>query len=110
MDTGTAHTKFLLVLGAAFVSAAAPVVLFLSAGTAQAVADVSERGAVALIDDLPTPRECSTCGMFDPQADPPGFPDPGSRVGIGNPNDLPPVRGFHPQPDPPDTSMVDTVP
>ena len=96
----TTHTKSAVSVGAAIASAAAPAMLFFGAGTAQAKQDVSERGGVAIIDDLPTLRTCSSCRRFDPQPDPPGFPDPGS-AGIGNPNDLPPMRPFNPQPDPP---------
>jgi hypothetical protein len=88
MDIKIANTKFGVIVATAFVGAAAPALLLLGAGNAQAVPDVAERGAVS-------------CGMFDPQPEPPGFPDPGSRVGLGGPDTLPPVRGFNPQPDPP---------
>lgn len=103
----TIPTRTTLVTGAvaaAIASAAVPALLFLGAGTAQAIQDVSERGAVAIIDNLPTPRMCGQCGGFNPQPDPPGNPDPGSsvlisdpedKVGIGNP-DIRPTR----KPDP----------
>ena len=74
------HTR--KAVGAAIAGAAAPALLFLGAGTAQAIPDVSERGAVAIIDDLPTPRTCASCV---PQPDPPGYPDPSK---------LPSLRGF----------------
>jgi hypothetical protein len=61
--------------------------LFLGAGTAQGMLHIGERGAVAIIDNVPTPRDCGSCAGFDPQPDPPAFPDPGNSVGIGNPND-----------------------
>jgi hypothetical protein len=74
-------------VGAAITGAVAPALMFLGAGTAQAVQDISEHGAVAIIDNLPTtPRDCGSC--FNPQPDPPGFPDPTSRSPlIGNPNE-----------------------
>ena len=43
--------------------------------------------AFPVIDNLPGSRDCSSCVGFNPQPDPPSFPDPGNRVGIGNPND-----------------------
>jgi len=104
------RTKFAVAVGAAIVGAAAPALLFLGVGIAQAVPDVGERGGVAIIDDLPTPRECPTCGAFDSPSDSPGFPDPGSRVGLGGPDTLPPVRAFNPQPDPPHNPTVDLGP
>jgi hypothetical protein len=80
MTTIRTRMKF----GTAAVSAivatlAAPALLFLSAGTAQAV-----------IHYLPTPRSCGSCDGFNPQPDTPGYPelrpplasDPGSTVGI----------------------------
>ncbi len=92
MDIKIANTKFGLIVGTAFVGAAAPALLLLGAGNAQALPDVAERGA---------PHDCGSCGMFDPQPEPPGLPDPGGRIGLGGPDTLPPVRGFNPQPDPP---------
>lgn len=84
-------------VGAAIAGAAVPALLFLGAGTAQAIPDVSERGAVAVIDDLPTQRTCASCVGFDPQPDPPGYPDPSK---------LPSLRGFDPQPEPPGAPAV----
>jgi hypothetical protein len=70
----------------AIVGAAALAMVFLGTGTAQAVPD-----------ELPTQRTCPSCRGFDPQPDPPGYPDL---------NNLPSVRGFDPQPDPPGTAPV----
>ena len=97
------HTRNALTVAvsAAIAGAAAPAMLFLGAGTAQAMLDVSERGAVAIIDDLPTPRSCASCVGFDPQPDPPGYPNAGK---------LPSVRGFDPQSDPPGTAPVNVGP
>jgi hypothetical protein len=78
----TAHTRKKLVtaaVGAIVATTAAPALLFLSAGTAQAV-----------IHYLPTPRSCGSCDGFNPQPDTPDDPDlrppltgdPGSTVGI----------------------------
>jgi hypothetical protein len=56
MNTTPTRKKFLTAaVGAVAATMAAPALLFLSAGTAQA---------------------------FNPQPDPPGFPDPGSQVGF----------------------------
>ena len=80
MNTTHIRTKLITAaVSAAIAGAAAPALLFLGAGTAEAVQDVSERGAVAIIDNLPTPRTCGSCGGFDPQPDPPAYPDPGIR-------------------------------
>jgi hypothetical protein len=76
MNTSHIRTKFVT---AAVATMAAPALLFLCAGTAQAV-----------IHNLPTPRQCAGCDGFNPQPDPPGFPelrppltgDPGGTVGI----------------------------
>jgi mono/diheme cytochrome c family protein len=74
------RTKFLTaVVGAVVATMAAPALLLLSAGTAQAV-----------IHYIPTPRDCAGCHGFDPQPDLPDDPDlrppltrdPGSTVGI----------------------------
>jgi hypothetical protein len=93
----TTHTRSVTAaVGAAIAGAVAPALLFLGAGTAHAVQDVSERGAIAIIKNLPTPRDCGSCGGFNPQPDPPGYSDPSSRsplignpneAGVGNPND-----------------------
>jgi hypothetical protein len=74
----TTHTrkKFLTAtVAAAIATMAAPALLFLSAGTAQAV-----------IHHLPTPRTCAGCEGFNPQPDPPGDPDPDNKVGLGGPD------------------------
>jgi hypothetical protein len=89
MDIKIANTKFGCLVGIAFVDVVAPALLLLGAGNAQALPDVAERGA---------PRDCGSCGMFDPQPEPPGFTDPGSRIGLGGPDTLPPVRGFNTRP------------
>jgi hypothetical protein len=78
----TTHTRSRILtaaVGAVIASAAASAVLFLGAGTAQAV-----------IHYLPTPRDCPSCDGFNPQPDKPDDPDlrppltrdPGSTVGI----------------------------
>ncbi len=65
MNTTQTRTKFLTAaVGAVIASAAASAVLFLGAGTAQAV-----------IHHLPTPRTCAGCDGFDPQPDKPDDPD-----------------------------------
>jgi hypothetical protein len=80
MNTTQTRTKILTAaVGAVVATVAAPALLFVSAGTAQAV-----------IHYLPTPRSCGGCDGFNPQPDLPGFPelrppltgDPGSTVGI----------------------------
>ena len=78
----TAHTRTRIhtaAVGAIVATTAAPALLFLSAGTAQAV-----------IHYLPTPRSCGSCDGFNPQPDTPDDPDlrppltrdPASTVGI----------------------------
>jgi hypothetical protein len=80
MNTTHTRTKFhTAAVGAVVATMAAPALLFLSAGTAQAV-----------IHHLPTPRGCNGCDGFNPQPDAHGDPDfrppltgdPGSTVGI----------------------------
>jgi hypothetical protein len=83
-------TRKMFVTGAVG-AAIAGAVLFLAAGSAKAIQDVSERGAVAIIDNLPAPRDCGSCGGFNPQPDPPAFPGRGENTGIGNPNDRPSI-------------------
>ncbi len=72
--------KFLTAaVGAVVATIAAPTLLFLSAGTAQAV-----------VHYIPTPRSCAGCDGFNPQPDTPDDPefrapltgDPGGTVGI----------------------------
>ena len=78
----TAHTRTRIhtaAVGAVIATMAAPALLFLGAGSAQAV-----------IHYLPTPRSCAGCDGFNPQPDTPDDPDsrppmtgdPGSTVGI----------------------------
>ena len=79
MNTTHTRTKFVTAVGVVVATMAAPALLFLSAGTAQAV-----------IHYLPTPRGCSGCDGFNAQPDTPDDPDfrppltsdPGSTVGI----------------------------
>jgi hypothetical protein len=84
MNTTHTRTKFVTAAVAAVIATmAAPALLFLSAGNAQAV-----------IHYLPTPRTCSGCDGFNPQTDTPDDPDlrppltrspslnPGDTVGI----------------------------
>jgi hypothetical protein len=75
MTTTHTRTKFLTAaVGAVVATIAAPALLFLGAGTAQAV-----------IHNLPTPRGCGSCDGFNPQPNPGIYPpeiiDPGSAVG-----------------------------
>jgi hypothetical protein len=78
------RTKILTAaVGAVVATMAAPALLFLSAGNAQAV-----------IHYIPTPRDCAGCDGFSPQPDTPDDPDlrppltrspsldPGDTVGI----------------------------
>ena len=80
MNATHTRTKFLTAaVGAVAATMAVPALLFLSAGTAQAV-----------IHHLPTPRDCPGCNGFNPQPDTPDDPDlrppltrdPGSTAGI----------------------------
>ncbi len=80
MHTTQTRTKILTAaIGAVIASAAAPALLVLGAGTAQAV-----------IHYLPTPRDCGQCDGFnlqpdkhdDPDLHPPLTRDPGSTAGI----------------------------
>ena len=74
----TTHTRTTSLAGA-IAAVAAPALLFLSVGTAQAARDVSEAAPGI------------TIGAFNPQPDPPGIgdpglnPSPGLRVRIGDP-------------------------
>jgi hypothetical protein len=75
MNKSHTRKKFLsAAVGAAIATMAAPALLFLSAGTAQAV-----------IHNLPMPRSCGSCDELDPRPDPGMYPpdtfDPGSAVG-----------------------------
>jgi len=84
MTTTHTRTKALTgVVGAPIATIAAPALLVLSAGTAQAV-----------VHNLPTPRNCGSCDELNPQPDTPDDPDlrppltrspslnPGDTVGI----------------------------
>jgi hypothetical protein len=83
--THTRSTTFVTaVVGAAIASIAAPALLFLGAGTAHAIQDVSDR----------TPRDWIS--FVNPVPEPPSHPDPESQspmignpndAGVGNPND-----------------------
>jgi hypothetical protein len=76
MTTTRTRTKALTAaVGAAIATIAAPALLFLSSGTAQAV-----------IHYIPTPRDCGACEGFNPQPDPASDPDPGIKVGLGGPD------------------------
>lgn len=76
MTTTHTRTKFgTAAVGAAIAGAAASALLFLGAGTAQAIQDSTEG----------RPGDAMTT------------PDPGSTVGVGDAED----RRFNPQPDPP---------
>jgi hypothetical protein len=75
MKTTQTRTKVLTAaVGAVVATMAAPALLFVSAGTAQAV-----------IHNLPTPRSCGSCDELDRRPDPGMYPpdtfDPGSAVG-----------------------------
>jgi len=100
-------------ISAAIAGAAAPAVLFVGAGTAQAV-QVSERGAIAIIAEFPTARNCGGCAGVDPLPEPPHSPNPDGEAGIGNPNDRVSLGGpdtrFNPQPglNPNDSSLAPT--
>jgi hypothetical protein len=88
----TTHTRTKLVtavVGAVIAGAAAPALLFLGAGTAQAVQDGE---SVAIQDSEEKPD--ITIGGFNPQPDPPGVIDPGSRVGIVGPEYRVGDKGF----------------
>jgi hypothetical protein len=77
MTTTHTRTKFLTAaVSAAIATIATPALLVLGAGTAQATPDISARGPVGIVGDLPTPRMCPSCGGFNPQPDSPGYPDP----------------------------------
>ena len=83
--TSYTRTK-VLTAAAAIATMAAPALLVLGAGTAQATSGISAPGPVGMIGDLPTPRTCAGCVGFNPQPDPPGDPDPGIKVGLGGPD------------------------
>jgi hypothetical protein len=77
MTTTHTRTKFLTAaVGAVIATMAAPALLLLGAGTAQAV-----------IHNLPTPRQCGGCDELNPQPGPAIYPpqiiDPGNAFGPG---------------------------
>jgi hypothetical protein len=87
MATTPTRTKILTAaVGGALTIIAAPALLILGAATAQATPDISAHGPAGTIADLPTPRTCGSCVGFNPQPDPPGDPDPDSKVGLGGPD------------------------
>ena len=76
MTATQTRTKFVTAaVGAVVATMAAPALLFLSAGNAQAV-----------IHYVPTPRTCAGCDGFNPLPDLAGDPDPGIKVGLGGPD------------------------
>jgi hypothetical protein len=88
----TTHTRTKILtaaVGAVIATMAAPALLILGAATAQATPDISARGPAGTIADLPTPRGCGGCVGFNPQPDPPGNPDPDTKVGVGTPAGAP---------------------
>jgi hypothetical protein len=90
----TTRTRKLFVtspVGAVVASGAATALLFLGADSAQAIPGLSEHGAVAIIDHLSLPRSCGVWVGFNPQPEPPAFPDRRNDAGIGNPNDRPQI-------------------
>jgi hypothetical protein len=73
MNTTQTRTKILsAAVGTVIAGAAAPALLILGAGTAQAAPDISARGPAGIIADFPTPRDCGGCDGFNPQPDPIG--------------------------------------
>ncbi len=79
MNTTHTRTKFVTAAVSAVVATVAPALLFLSAGTAQAV-----------VHYIPTPRGCAGCDGFNPQPDTPDDPDlrpPLTRSPSLNPGD-----------------------
>jgi hypothetical protein len=66
-------------VGAVIATMAAPALLVLGVGTAQAGTDISILNPAGAIGDLPVPA-------FNPQPDPPGSPDSDSDVSVGNPD------------------------
>jgi hypothetical protein len=100
----TTHTRVKVLtaaVSAAIATIAAPSLLFLGAGTAQATPDISARGPVGIIGDLPTPRGCNGCDGFNPQSDTPDYPnllpaltpDPDATVGTHIGEGIPSVTG-----------------
>jgi hypothetical protein len=76
MATTHTRTKALTAaVGAVIATIAAPALLILGAGIAQATPDISARGPAGIIGHLPTPRGCSGCDGFTLQPDMPDYPD-----------------------------------
>ena len=85
----TTHTRkkaVTAVVGAVIATMAAPALLFVGVGTAQATLDISAHGPAGTIADLPTPRTCAGCDGFNLRPEPAGDPDPDSKVGLGGPD------------------------
>ena len=86
MTTTHTRTKALTAaVGAAIATIAAPALLALGGGTAQATPDISASGLAGIIDHLKTPRGCSGCDGLNPQPGPGIYPpeiiDPGNAGG-----------------------------
>jgi len=87
MTTTHTRTKALTAaLGTAIAIMAAPALLVLGPGTAQATPHISASGLAGIIDHLKTPRGCDGCDGLDQQPDPAGDPDPDGKVGLGGPD------------------------
>ncbi len=74
----TTHTRTNIVtaaVSAVVATIAAPALLVLGGGTAQATPDISARLPVGIVGDLPTPRGCSGCDGFNLQPDTPDYPE-----------------------------------
>lgn len=78
----TTHTRVNLI-AAAIAGAAAPALLLLGAGTAQAAPGPDGTVGIGNPNDLPQAR------VFNPQPDPPAFSHPGNRTGLGGPDTIP---------------------
>jgi hypothetical protein len=86
MNTTHIRTKSLTAaVGAAIAGVASSALLFLGAGTAHAIQDVNEAFVPPLVQDVSEGAPGITFGAFNPQPDPPGIIDPGSKVGILDP-------------------------
>jgi len=96
----TTHTRpkaLTAAVGAAIATIAAPALLALGGGTAQATPDISASGLAGIIDHLKTPRGCSGCDGLNPQPDTPAYPDllpalipdPGDTVGTHTAKGIP---------------------
>ena len=90
MTTTDIRAMITVVVGAAIAVAAASAVLVSSEPSAHAAFDVGAPGE-----------------RFASQPEPHGLPGPGTRVGLGGPDTLPQLRGFNPQPDPPNKPVME---